>query len=226
MKNLLILFILLSSVVTLEAKYKSAEELSRDIPIISTPKLTQQSGISFKMGRTLNTTYTTDYQFGLNYHYMASSFLGFVADGYYMLSTKSDLKKQLEDLDENATTKITLPNYSTNQASFNIGIIFKPVYGKITFFSEKIVHFNLYFLVMGGGAMVNLYKKPTDSKELVSSTSFAGSTSIAIGQNYYLTNSLAVGFEVIDEFTFGEQAKDDATINQTMSLKISVNYLF
>jgi len=226
MKIILILLIVFS--ISLEAKYKSAEELSRKIPIISTPKLTHTSGIALTLGGTMNTTYTTDYQIGLNYNYMLSDSFGFVLDGYYALRTNSGLYNQLQEMFEKSSSAISLPNFSRNEATFSVGIIFKPVYGKIAFFSEKIIHFDFYMLVMGGAARVNLFKKSEVENEnkQIQTNVISGLFSIAIGQNYFLTNNFAIGFELLDGFTFGKQAKDDTIVNQTISLRINMNYLF
>ncbi len=225
MRTILVLSIFLCAI-SLSAKYESADELSRKIPIISTPKLTESSSISLRLGRTLNTTYTTDYLLGLNYYYMLGGSLGIIVDGYYGLSTDSDLNKQLKDQFEKASAKITLPNYSSNMASFSGGLIFRPVYGKISFFSEKVVHFDFYITMMGGVALVNLYRKPEGQNDLEKEMKIAGLASVSIGQNYFLTNNLALGLEFKDTFTFGTQAKEDDVFKQTMSLRMSISYFF
>ena len=210
-------------------KYQSAEKLSRKIPVISMPKINENSSFSFKTGTSINDTYSTSYPIAISYGKKFSKFFGFIIDGAYYFDTDSSLKNSIDDAFKNASSKVLLPEYTFNKAHFNIGLMFKPIYGKISFFSEKIIHFDLY-LNMLGGITYNIVKRRDENTGLLNDENkFLPSVMFIIGQNYFLTDSLALGLELVDNITLGEMFDSGSYagfLNQNFSIRIGLNYIF
>jgi len=224
----IILFFLVSSNLFAE-KYQSADKLSRDIPIVSIPKIIETSAISLKFGTSVSDTYASTYPIALVYNYKFSKFFGFIVDISYSFDTNSSLKDSIDDAFENATSKVLLPEYSFNRAHFNMGIIFKPIYGKISFFSEKIIHFDLYMSVLGGGTYNIVKKRDDDTGLLNDENKFLPSVMFTLGQNYFLTSSLAFNIELINNMTIGqifETGSGSGTLNQNFAIRMGLNYIF
>jgi outer membrane beta-barrel protein len=231
MKFILILsifFFVISSNIFAE-KYQSADKLSRNIPIVSIPKITETSAISIKLGTSINDTYTSTFPISLVYNYKFSKFIGFIVDASYSFDTNSALKDSIDDAFKNASSKVLLPEYSFNRAHLNMGIIFKPIYGKISFFSENIIHFDLYMSLLGGATYNVIKKRDSDTELLVDENKILPSVMLAIGQNYFLTDSLAFNIELIDNMTIGkifETGSASGTLNQNFAIRVGLNIIF
>jgi len=226
--TLFIFFFVISTANIFAEKYQSADKLSRDIPIVSMPTIVEKSAISFKLGTSINDTFATTYPLAITYNYKFSKFFGFVFDISYSLDTDSSLKTSVDDAYDNGASKVVKPEYTFNRAHAGVGFIFKPIYGKISFFSEKIIHFDLYFTVLGAGSY-NIVKKRASSGELNDENKFLPSMIFTVGQNYFLTESLAFNIELFNNMTIGEVLKEggnSGVINQNFALRLGLNYIF
>lgn len=210
-------------------KYQSADKLSRRIPIISTPKIIETSAIALKFGTSINDTYASTFPIAITYNYKFSKFFGFIVDLSYSFDTNSALKDSIDDAFKHATSKVLLPEYSFNRAHFNMGLIFKPIYGKISFFSEKVIHFDLYMSVLAGGTYNIVKKRNKNTNLLDDKNKFMPSVMFTLGQNYFLTTSLAFNIELIDNMTVGqifEKGSASGTLNQNFEVRVGLNYIF
>jgi len=226
---LFIFFFIISINNVFAEKYQSADKLSRKIPIISIPKIVEKSAISFKVGTSINDTYATTYPLALVYNYKFSKFFGFILDMSYSFYTDSSLKDSIDDAYNNATSKVVLPEYSYNMAHVGVGLIFKPIYGKISVFSEKIIHFDLYLSILGAGTLNVVRNRDENSGLLNDENKFLPSMIFTVGQNYFLTSSLAFNIEVFNNITVGEIFKEGSgsgMINQNFSIRLGLNYIF
>ncbi len=227
MRKIFVLILIFLTTSVFAKDYRSAEQLSRDIPTISIPKIQQKSSINFKVGQSISDTYITTYPLLLSYSNYFSKHLGFIIEGSYSLTRDSDLKNSIDDVIEKGFEKVILPEYSYNLAHAMIGLLFKPIYGKITFFSEKIIHFDT-FITVGAGGTYNIYYKAKElennERELNKTNLFTGSVFLSIGQNYFLTNTFALNFEILDNITIGEIKNE--FINQNFYLRLGMQYLF
>ncbi len=210
-------------------KYQSADKLSRRIPIISTPKIIEKSAISLKFGTSINDTYASTFPIAIVYNYKFSKFFGFIVDISYSFDTNSALKDSIDDAFKHATSKVLLPEYSFNRAHFNMGLIFKPIYGKISFFSEKVIHFDLYMSVLAGGTYNIVRERNKDTNLLDDKNKFMPSVMFTLGQNYFLTKSLAFNIELINNMTIGqifEKGSASGILNQNFAIRVGLNYIF
>lgn len=217
------ILLILATAALFGSQYEAAEKLSRTIPVVSMPQYTQDFGVILRTGTSINDTYATTYPVALSFTKNFNDFFGVVLEGSYYFKTDSSLKDQIDDQSENAASKTTIPEHHYPTAHLLLGFILKPIYGKISFFSERIIHFDIYLIVAGGATMNTLHEK--DGEEgLKESSLFTGSVFFGLGQNYFLTKSLAINLELFDNLTIGEIKGE--LINQNISVRLGVQFVF
>ncbi|MBN2693695.1 outer membrane beta-barrel domain-containing protein [bacterium] len=227
MKTILISIIMILAL-SLQAKtYRDAEEISRTIPIVSIPKIEQKSSMFLKSGQSMNSMFVTSYPITLSYNNYFHKNFAWVFEASYSFASDTDLKQSIENMIKNSQQKASIPEHHYSMAHVMTGVIFKPIYGKITFFSEKIIHFDTY-ITMGVGTSINkIYKTETTDEttsKVEESTSITGALFFALGQNYFLTNSFALNFEIFNNITLGDIKGE--FINQHYSIRFGMQYLF
>ncbi len=223
-KKIVLALLVLSSTSLLASRYEEAEKLSRTIPIVSKQQYQQDYGIFLKSGTSINDTYATTYPIVLSLSKSFNRFLGVVLEGSYYFKTDSSLKDQIDDQTQHAASKTVLPEHHYPMAHLMLGFVLKPVYGKISFFSEKIIHFDLYFTVGGGATINTVHEKDEEVGGLEEKQQFTGSLFLGIGQNYFLTKSIALNLELFDNLTIGDIKGE--MINQNISVRVGVQFAF
>lgn len=124
---------------------------------------------------------------GVAYHFNESLALGFVGDYYNAQSTALDVAPAVN------STKVNLrsPRYGGR-----LEVTWAPIYGKMSVFAEKALHFDTYITV--GGGMMSITQNETSNLG-----------SIALGQHYFMTPWLSLRIEVRDQIL--KIARDPAT---------------
>ncbi len=227
MKTILISIIMILTLAIHAKTYREAEEISRTIPIVSIPKIEQKSSMFLKSGQSMNSTFITSYPITLSYNNYFHKSFAWVFEASFSFATDSNLKESIENMIKNSQQKASIPEHHYSMAHIMTGVIFKPIYGKITFFSEKIIHFDTYITVGAGASMNKIYKtESTDetTSKVEESSNFTGALFFALGQNYFLTNSLALNFEIFNNLTMGDIKGE--FFNQHYSIRFGMQYLF
>ena len=109
---------------------------------------------------------------------------------------------------------------------------FAPVYGKLNFFSEAVVHFDLYFVVGGGLFLTNPpnvtgasdYKGPDGPDSM----GFHPFGEIGVGQRYFMLRWMALRWEfnaMLMPESFKYRNKGDPRLRLNMNFHIGLSFL-
>jgi len=159
----------------------------------------------------LNDPFYYNFAFGLDYSYHIYEWLGFQARFNYFTPPVGTGSVRIVRSDETAISEFKVPQFkvSVPQLNFHVDAQFSPIYGKMSLFSQAILHYDLYAAV-GVGAM-----KTTGNQY----SGFQPMGTFAIGGRVFLLKWLTLRLEIRDYLypdTRSEKLKETSVQNLIM----------
>lgn len=172
-----------------------------------------------------NDAFYQNYYIGFSYNYHVSNWLsaGLLLSGSF--PQESSLTKTLQRPPQqggfNVTPDVQTPLiFSTAAAELRLA----PIYGKLNFFSEAVVHFDFYFLLTAGVFLTNP-PPVSEPKGKVKIHPFAG---VGAGQRYFLLQWLALRWEFTAHFmneTFVNRG-NESRLRINMAINFGFSFFF
>lgn len=148
------------------------------------------------MGASARFAYYFTEQWGLELNYLAMS------------TTERDVIKELKD-DFNVNTE----NFSTPKSYTGLDIKYVPIYGKMSWFNEKIIPYDLYFSLGAGTTKTN-------------TTSNASTIHIGTGEMFALSKSTAFRWDLSWNFYSAKNINGESQSFNNLFLSAGFSYLF
>ena len=112
----------------------------------------------------------------------------------------------------------TLPGNLKLQA--DLAVEFSPIYGKVSFIAEKVLHFDVYATVGLGLTGYGLTKDGVDKSGM------SPSVVMGVGQRYFLDSWLAVRLELLDSLYFQPTGKVASQLSNQMMFTVGFSFFF
>ena len=180
-----------------------------------------RSEFSLALGMPINDAFLRGYGITAGYDYHFNEFHGLHLSGQYRLNSKTGLTQTLE-------APASQGGFAESVAATGIMALvgadytFRPVYGKINFFSEIVAHFDLY--LTAGVAFVVTQSLPSDASGLQPQIASYPGGSLGLGQRYFLTQELTFRWD-LHWTMFPETVTDPTTSNPITRLRNDVQLM-
>jgi hypothetical protein len=178
----------------LEKKYWSSKDDNFTVVQNRTFTKVQKYFLSLRTGKLINDGYSEGVPTALSAGYFWSERWGM------------ELDSQTFSLKDNAITKGfnsfgVYPNYNKPKSSKSLGVVFVPIYAKVSLFEQKILYLDLAFGLNFGTAQ---YTIETDKGQILKST---GQFGFDITQNWFISKDFALRFDIRNKWSSQDQMK-------------------
>lgn len=169
--------------------------------------------ISLRGGIMPNAAFFVNYPFSAAYTYHLNEWLGWevVRGTYYTNKTRALTQALIEEY-EVSPSEFDYPVYAMQSA-----IVVKPTYGKDSWFNKTVMHHQTY-LTFGGG-LTGYQKEYTYGAP---SSELAWSVRAGVGRKYFLSQNLALSFEIENHYAFKTE-KNEHFLQLNAGLDIRFN---
>lgn len=204
---------------------KRGDELEDRIPAVSGSLFLKDGRHEFApvFDMSLADAFRQKYMGGLTYTYHVTEHWAATARVAYTLGTTTSPAVQVC---ETAATCRSPNDAELDALPGNLRLVsgvmaeFSPIYGKINFIAEKVLHFDLYATAGVGLASYGLVLADGDRSGM------SPSLMLGVGQRYFVNEWIAVKLELLDMIWFQPTAKADTQPNNQLMFTLGVSFFF
>lgn len=179
----------------LEKKYWSSKDDSFTVVQNRTFTKVHKYFLSLQTGKLINDGFSEATPSGLSFGYFWNERWGIEYD-YQSLQAKDN--QVTNGFNQNFGV---YPNFNRTKATNSLGIVFVPVYAKVSLFEQKILYLDL---ALGLNLGTTDYVIETDKGQVAKST---GQIGIDVTQHWFLSQSFALRFDIRNKWSAQEQLK-------------------